>query len=176
MRCTSRRERPHAHIGRDTATGSIVITPANRWEIHPKVGDRIVISRTHPTMDRVVAGPVTKVNKRSFNIEWKTQWGRFGEVAEKVQPEDKRCPKGHFRVDMEVENISIACVEHALRTLTEVRGMETHSVTVITPIQAMMVLSDFMASDIKLINDAEADCRRQEDRFTPVDGYLKRQT
>ena len=159
------------HIGRDTATGSIVITPARRWEIHPKVGEWIVISRTHPTMDRIVAGQVTKVNKWSF-IEWKTQWGRFEEVAEKVQLEVKRCPEGHFRVDMEVENISIARVEHALRTLTEVRGMETHNVTVLSPIQAMMVLSDFMASDIKRINDAGADRRRQEDRFTPVDGYL----
>ena len=90
-------------IGHDTAAGSLVITPANRWEINPKVGKRIVISRTHPTMDRVASGTVTKVNKWSFHIEWKTQWGRFEEVAEKVQPEDKRCPKGHFRVDMEIK-------------------------------------------------------------------------
>ena len=159
-----------ARIGHDTAAGSLVITPANRWEIHPKVGEWIVISRTHPTMDRVASGTVTKVNKWSFHIEWKTQWGRFEEVAEKVQPEDKRCPKGHFRVDMEIENISTGRVEHALRMLTEVRGMETHNVTVLTPIQAMMALNCFMASDIKRVNDAEAERCRQEDQFAPVDG------
>ena len=153
-------------VGQAAAKGSIVINPSDQWEFRPKVGDRIAISRCHPSMDRVVSGPVTKVDKLSFNIEWKPQWEPFEGFAEKVQPEDNRCPSGHFRVDMEVENISTARVDHALHTLTTVRGMEDHNVSVITPLQAMLAYNDFMAADIKLINDAEADRRRQEDGFT----------
>ena len=74
-----------ARIAQDAAAGSLVITPANRWEIRPKVGEWVVISRTRPTMDKVVSGTVTRVNKWSFHIEWKTQWGRFDEVAAKVE-------------------------------------------------------------------------------------------
>ena len=68
---------------------------------------------------------------------------------------------------MEVENISTVCVDHALHELTTVRGVEEHNVSVITPLQAMLAYNDFMAPDIKNINDADADRRRQEDGFTP---------
>ena len=60
-----------AHIGQDKA-GFLVITPAARCEIRSKVGEWIVISRTHPTMDKVVSGTVARVSKGSFHIEWKT--------------------------------------------------------------------------------------------------------
>ena len=149
--------------------GFLVITPAARWEIRPKVGEWIIISRTHPTMDKIVSGTVTRVSNDSFHIEWKTQWGQFGDFAAKVQPEDKRCPKGHFRVDMEIECISTGRVEQALHRLTEVRGMEDHNVTVLTPVQAMITLNCFMASHIKRINDAEAGRLLQKANFVPTE-------
>ena len=89
-------------IDQGSVRGSIVITPSKWWELSPKVGDMIVISRCHPALDRITAGPVTQVGRRSFNIEWKTQWGPFSDFAAKVLPEDNRCPSGHFRADMEV--------------------------------------------------------------------------
>ena len=150
--------------------GSIAITPSNQWELRPKVGDMIVISRCHPSLDRITAGPVNKVGRRSFNIEWKPQWGPFADFAVKVPPEDIRCPSGHYRVDLEVENISTVRVDHALHELTTVRGAEERNVSVITPLQAMVVYDHFTADSIKNINDAEADRRRQEHGFTPRRG------
>ena len=93
------------HIKQNGA-GSLVISPARRWGIRPQVDEWAVISRTHPTMDKIASGIVAKVSNGSFHIEWKAQWGRFDEFAAKVQPEDKRCPSEHFRVDMEIEGIS----------------------------------------------------------------------
>ena len=87
-------------------TGPLIVYPPRRWEIRPQVGERVVISRTHPTMDKILSGIVNKVSNDSFHVEWKTQWGQFGEFSDKVQPEDKQCPNDHFRVDMEIESIS----------------------------------------------------------------------
>ena len=154
-------------IDQGSVKGSIAITPSDQWELRPKVGDMIVISRCHPSLDRITSGPVTKVGRRSFNIEWKPQWGPFADFAGKVQPEDTRCPSGHFRVDMEVENISTVRVDLALRELTTVWGAEECNISVITPLQAMLVYNRFTADDIKNIIDAEADRRRQGHGFTP---------
>ena len=159
-----------AIIAKDTARGSIVIAPSDRWEFYPKIGERIVISRCHPALDNIVSGPVAKVSRWSFKIDWKTHWEPFEEFADKVRSEDKRCPSGHFRVDLEVGAISIGRVDQALRTLTAVRGMETHNVSVVTPLQAMLVCNDFMADDIEHINNADSDRRRQEDGFTRAEG------
>ena len=153
-------------IDQGSVKRSIVIAPSNRWELSPKVGDMIVISRCHPALDRITAGPVTKVGRRSFHIEWATQWGPFSDFAAKVLPEDNRCPVGHFRADMEVESISTVRVDHALHELTTVRGAEEHNVSVITPLQAMLVYNNFTVDDIQNINDAEADRHRQERGFT----------
>ena len=60
-------------IDQGSVRGSIVITPSKRWELSPKVGDMIVISRCHPALDRITAGPVTQVGRQSFNIEWQAQ-------------------------------------------------------------------------------------------------------
>ena len=83
-------------------------------------------------MDKILSGVVNKVSNDSFHVEWKTQWGQFGEFSDKVQPEDKGCPNDHFRVDMEIENISTMRVEQALRHLTAVQGNEDLGVTVLT--------------------------------------------
>ena len=157
------------HIKQNGA-GSLVISPARRWGIRPQVDEWVVISRTHPTMDKIASGIVTKVSNDYFHIDWKAQWGRFDEFAAKVQPEDKRCPSEHFRVDMEIEGISTVRVEQALRRFTEVQGVEERNVTVLTPIQAMMVLNCFMAADIKRINNAEANRLLQTKHFVPTDG------
>ena len=125
-------------------------------------------------MDKIFSGIVTKVSNDSFHIEWKVQWGRIDEFSDKVQPEDKRCPSDHFRVDMEIESISTMRVEQALRKLTAVRGDEEQDVTVLTPIQAMMTLNCFMAADIQRINDAEADRLLQIRHFVPPDGRPER--
>ena len=50
-------------IDQGTTKGSIVITPSDQWEFSPKIGERIVISRCHPSVDRIISGPVTKVGK-----------------------------------------------------------------------------------------------------------------
>ena len=63
-----------ARIWQDRAD-SLVISPAKRWGIHPQADERIVISRTHPTMDKIIAGIVAKVSNDYFRIEWKPQWG-----------------------------------------------------------------------------------------------------
>ena len=104
-----------ARIWQDGAD-SLVISPAKRWGIHPQAGERIVISRTHPTMDKIIAGIVTKVSNDYFRIEWESHWGQFDEFAAKVQPEDKHCPDDHFRVDIEIECISTVRVEHCSRS------------------------------------------------------------
>ena len=62
-------------------TGALNIETARRWPLRTKPGDRIVISRTHPTMDEIVTCVVEKVGRRKewFSAEWKQQWGPFSE-------------------------------------------------------------------------------------------------
>ena len=71
-------------------------------------------------MDEIISCVVEKTGREFFHVEWKTQWGRFSDFSDKVQPEDNRCPKDHFRVDMEIERISTTRVEQALRRVTAV--------------------------------------------------------
>ena len=73
-------------------SGALTIETSGRWPLRTKPGDRIVISRTHPTMDEVATCVVEKVGRRKewFSAEWKQQWGPFSEFSDKTQPADKR--------------------------------------------------------------------------------------
>ena len=154
------------NIEMDIGKPAIVIRPPERWEFYPKVGEKIVISRCHPALDSITSGPVTKISNQSFTIEWKAHWDQFEKFAAEHRPKDKRCPPGHFRLGLEIEAISTTRVDQALRTLTALRGMEDHNVTIVTPLQALLVCNDFMVDDIAHINNADSDRRRQRDGFT----------
>ena len=67
---------------------------------------------------------VTGAAKRSFTMEWKMHWGHFEKFASKKHPMDKRCPKGHYRVDVEVGAISTTQVSQALHCYTRSRAFE----------------------------------------------------
>ena len=58
-----------ANIEMDIGKPVIIIRPPGRWEFYPKVGERIVISRTRPALDSITSGPVAKISNRSFTIE-----------------------------------------------------------------------------------------------------------
>ena len=154
-----------ANIVIDIGKQIIIIRPPPRWEFYPKVGERIIISRSHHALDSITSVPATDISRqtfRTFTMEWKLHWGHFEKFAAEQRPKDKRCPPGHYRVDLEIEAISTTRVAQALHTLTSVRGMEEHNVNIVTPLQALLVCDDFMADDILRINNANSDRRRQD--------------
>ena len=140
------------------------------------VGERIVIGRSHPPLDSITSGIVTDTTKLSPTMEWKLHWGHFEKFASEKHPMDKRCPTGHYRIDVEVEAISTTRVSQALHTLTSIRGKEGHHVNIATPLQAKLVCNDFMAGDITHINNADADrCRRNQGYGTRPETEMTRE-
>ena len=150
-----------AKIVMDVGKQIITVGLPQCWDMHPRVGERIVISRSHPALDSITSGIVTDATMLSFTMEWKLHWGHFEKFASEKHPMDKRCPAGHFRIDVEVEAVSTTRVPQALYTLTTTRGKEEHHVNLVTPLQAMLVCNDFMAGDITDTNNADADLYRR---------------
>ena len=103
-----------ASIVVEVAKRIIIIEPPPCWELHPKTGERIVISRSHPALDSITSGVVTGSNRKYFTMEWKLPWGHFEKFASEKHSMDKRCPKGHYRIDLEVEAISTSRMTRAL--------------------------------------------------------------
>ena len=102
-------------------------------------------------------------------MEWKLRWGHIEKFATDKHSMDKRCPTGHYRIDVEVEATS-ATVSQALHTLTAIRRKEDHHIKLVTPLQAMLVCNDFMARDITDINNAGADRTRSNQGYEDTAG------
>ena len=58
-----------ANVVFDIGKQIIIISPPTRWEFYPKVGERIVVSRSYPALDSITSGPATGIIRQSFSIE-----------------------------------------------------------------------------------------------------------
>ena len=81
-----------AKIVMDVGKQIITVGLPQCWDMHPSVGERIIISRSHPALDSITSGIVTDTIRLSLTMEWKLHWGHFEKFASDKHPMDKRCP------------------------------------------------------------------------------------
>ena len=114
---------------------------ADNWNTRTvRIGDKIVISHSHPSLDAIVEATVTRARWGNITLEWKANWKRLEEYLPEQRSKCPFSPADLFRADIHIEDISPGRVRSTLDKLTCVYGEDRHDIAFITPLQAMITL------------------------------------